>query len=65
VQKAVEKVVLDSIAIHPEAAFPLVARVLGFSRVTEEMRNDLLQVIEQSVQAGIVDLDGALLKAGS
>lgn len=65
VQKAVEKVVRDAVAIHPEAAFPLVARVLGFSRVTEEMRQDLLQVIEHCVQAGVVEQEGALLKAGS
>jgi very-short-patch-repair endonuclease/DNA polymerase III delta prime subunit len=63
IQKAVEKVVRDSVAIHPEAAFPLVARLLGFSRVTEDMRNDLLQVIEQTVQSTTVIKDGELLKA--
>jgi very-short-patch-repair endonuclease len=65
VQRAVEKVVRDSVAIHPEAAFPLVARVLGFSRVTEEMRQDLLQIIERSVRAGVVEQEGELLKVGS
>ncbi|HEY1112990.1 MAG TPA: DUF3320 domain-containing protein [Chitinophagaceae bacterium] len=63
IQKAVEKVVRDSVAIHPEAAFPLVARLLGFSRVTEEMRNDLLEVIGQSIQSAVVVKDGELLKA--
>ena len=65
IQKAVEKVVRDSVAIHPEAAFPLVARLLGFSRVTEDMRNDLLANIEQTIQSAAVVKDGELLKTAN
>ena len=63
IEQAVVKVVQDSVAIHPEAAFPLVAKLLGFSRVTEEMRNELLGAIEGSIVKGLVQKDGELLRA--
>jgi hypothetical protein len=56
------KVVQDSVAIHPEAAFPLVAKLLGFSRVTEDMRNELLGAIAGSVRKGLVQQEGELLR---
>lgn len=37
---AVKKVVESSIAIQPDAAVPFLAKLFGFSRVTEEMRKD-------------------------
>lgn len=60
---AVKKVVESSIAIQPEAAVPFVAKLFGFSRVTEEMRKDLLKVIELSVEKGMVVREGELLKS--
>ncbi|WP_132054534.1 DUF3320 domain-containing protein [Pseudocnuella soli] len=55
------KVVGDAVAIDPEAAFPLVAKALGFSRVTEEMRQDILKVIPSLVQADILLQEGAVI----
>jgi hypothetical protein len=62
IEQAVVKVVQDSVAIHPEAAFPLVAKLLGFSRVTEDMRNELLGAIAGSVRKGLVQQEGELLR---
>jgi len=60
---AVKKVVESSIAIQPDAAVPFVAKLFGFSRVTEEMRKDLLKVIELSVEKGMVVKEVELLKS--
>jgi hypothetical protein len=51
---AVVKVVSDAVAIQPEPAVPFVARVLGFGRVTEEMRSSILDIIETCVANGLV-----------
>ncbi len=63
ISAVVQKVVRDAIAIHPEAAFPLVARLLGFSRVTEDMRQDILQIVQAAINQGLLLQDGELLKA--
>ena len=57
----IEKVVRNAVAIHPEAAFPYVARLLGFTRVTEDMRGEILAHIEKAVQCGIIQQEGGLL----
>ncbi|MEX2592624.1 MAG: DUF3320 domain-containing protein [Anditalea sp.] len=62
INKAIKKVVESSIAIQPDAAAPLIAKIFGFSRVTEEMRKFLLESIEASVSEGIVGKDGEFLK---
>lgn len=60
--QAVQKVVRESVAIQPEVAAPLIARLFGFSRVTEEIKNELLLVLEQNVAMGKIRKDGELLK---
>jgi very-short-patch-repair endonuclease len=59
---AVEKVVKAAVAIQREEAVPLIARLLGFSRVTEDMKQELLQAVEQSIQEGVIMLDGDWLR---
>ncbi|WP_143307389.1 DUF3320 domain-containing protein [Chitinophaga vietnamensis] len=59
---ALEKVVKDAVAIQPEAAVPFIARMFGFSRVTEEMKTELLKAIDINVENKIVQRDGELLK---
>jgi hypothetical protein len=61
-QLAVEKVILDAVAISPEAAVPFVVRMFGITRITEDMRNELLQIIEEMVTKKAVLKDGELLK---
>jgi very-short-patch-repair endonuclease len=61
-QLAVEKVILDAVAISPEAAVPFVARMFGITRITEDMRNELLQIIEEMVTKKAILKDGELLK---
>lgn len=55
------KVVRNAIAIHPEAAFPYIARLLGFARVTEEMRNEILTHINTALEQKLIVQDGELL----
>jgi very-short-patch-repair endonuclease len=59
---AIQQIVGSSIAIQPEAAVPFVAKMFGFGRVTEDLRNDLLTIIQQSVDKGFVKKEGGLLK---
>ncbi len=56
-------IVEDAIAILPDAAATLTAKTLGFSRVTEEIRKEILDVITKAVAQELVRLDGGLLKA--
>ena len=58
----VEKVVRDAIAISPEAAVAYVARLFGFTRVTEEMREDILRVIHESLSRQQLQREGEMLK---
>jgi very-short-patch-repair endonuclease len=59
---AVEKVVRESVAILPEDAVTFVARLFGFSRVTEDMKEDILQVIQKSIDQQIIRQEGDFLK---
>jgi very-short-patch-repair endonuclease len=60
--QAIMKVVREAIAIQPEVAVPIIARLFGFSRVTEEMKKDLLIALEENVSKGMISKDGELLK---
>jgi hypothetical protein len=60
--QAIMKVVREAIAIQPEVAVPIIARLFGFSRVTEEMKKDLLVALEENVSKGMISKDGELLK---
>ncbi|MEA5405465.1 DUF3320 domain-containing protein [Arcicella sp. DC2W] len=59
---AIKKVVVNSIAIQPDNAVPLIAKLFGFGRVTEEMRKLLLNAIDFAVLSGVVSKEGDLLK---
>lgn len=59
---AISRAVSDSVAIQPESLIPIVARLLGFSRVTEEIRKYILEAVEFSKESGEVYQDGQFLK---
>nr|WP_294785813.1 DUF3320 domain-containing protein [uncultured Flavobacterium sp.] len=59
---AIIKVVESSIAIQPDNAVILIAKLFGFARVTEDMRNHILQSIKKTVKSEIVKKDGEFLK---
>ncbi|WP_163399678.1 DUF3320 domain-containing protein [Flavobacterium fluviatile] len=59
---AIIKVVESSIAIQPDNAVILIAKLFGFARVTEDMRNHILQSIKKAVKFEIVKKDGDFLK---
>ncbi|HEV7331535.1 MAG TPA: DUF3320 domain-containing protein [Flavisolibacter sp.] len=61
---AIEKVVSDAVAVQPEAAVNLVAKLFGFSRVTEETRQEVMEVIRRAIDAQKILLEGGLLKMG-
>ena len=61
---AIEKVVSDAVAVQPEAAVNLVAKLFGFSRVTEETRQELMEAISRAVNTRKIVLEGGLLKMG-
>lgn len=61
IQQAICKVVETSLAIQPEAAVPFVAKMFGFSRVTEDMRKHILDEINVCLKNGkIVEASGFL-----
>lgn len=59
---AITKVVADSVAIQPDHAVLPVARLLGFSRVTEEIKKYILETLEYTKENGNVFQDGPFLK---
>ena len=59
---ALIKIVEESIAIQPDNAVPLIAKVFGYARVTEDMKSHLLKVIEEAVKKEVVIKDGGFLK---
>jgi hypothetical protein len=59
---AVEKVVRDSIAIQPVAAVPFIARLFGFSRVTEDMKDEILTAVKKCLSEKTIQKEGDLLK---
>ncbi|WP_240410042.1 DUF3320 domain-containing protein [Flavisolibacter nicotianae] len=58
----VEKVVRESIAIQPEAAVAYIARLFGFTRITEEIRDEILACIEQNLTQKRLQKENGLLK---
>jgi very-short-patch-repair endonuclease len=59
---AIQKVVEEAIGIHPEAAVPFIAKLLGFSRVTEDLKNDIMHAIDLSLEKKSIVKDGEFLK---
>ncbi|WP_212005788.1 DUF3320 domain-containing protein [Chitinophaga sp. HK235] len=59
---ALEKVVKDAIAIQREEAVPFIAKMFGYSRVTEEMKEEILKAIDVNIANNVVQQEGDLLK---
>jgi len=59
---AIQQIVTGAIAITEEAAIPLVARELGFSRVTDEMKQSLSEAIGKTIQLGMITHEGLNLR---
>ncbi|MGY4535792.1 hypothetical protein ACVW0P_000186 [Mucilaginibacter sp. UYNi724] len=64
IYEAIRQVVGSAIAITEQEAIPLVAKMLGFSRVTDEMRQQLSEAIGKTIQADILTFEGINLKIG-
>jgi hypothetical protein len=62
VHEAIRLVVGGAISITEEETIPLVAKLLGFSRVTDEMRQQLSEAVGKTIQTGIVTFEGINLK---
>ncbi|MEH6305430.1 DUF3320 domain-containing protein [Olivibacter sp. CPCC 100613] len=54
-----------SIAILPEALFPLVSKAFGFGRLTEEVRQEIANAVSVLIVQGKVKREGDLLKPAS
>jgi hypothetical protein len=61
-QVVIEKVVSDAIAITMAAAIPIIARTLGFARVTEDLKTDLQEAVEKAIADGVIYQDDEWLK---
>lgn len=59
---AVRKVVENAIAIQPDSAIPLIAKLFGFGRVTEDVRKAILSTIDNAIAIGTITNDGDILK---
>jgi len=59
---AIAKVVENSIAIQPESAVPLISKIFGYSRVTEDMRASILESIKYAIESEKITKDGDFLK---
>ena len=55
---AISQVVKRAIAIGEEEAIPLIAKMLGFARVTDEMRQELSEAIGKTIQSGMISFKG-------
>ncbi|ASZ10360.1 DUF3320 domain-containing protein [Chitinophaga pendula] len=61
-QLAILQVVTAAIAITAEDAVPLIAKLFGFTRVTEEMKLTILEHLQKAVDQQVVIEDGEWLK---
>jgi hypothetical protein len=62
IQEAIRQVVGDSIMISEQELVPLVARLLGFSRVTDEMKQQLSEAVGKAIQSDMITFEGVNLK---
>ena len=62
IYEAIRQVVGSAIAITEQEAIPLVAKMLGFSRMTDEMRQQLSEAIGKTIQEGVLTFEGINLK---
>lgn len=63
VAEAVVQVVSGAISITEQEAIPLVGKLLGFSRITDEIRQQLSAAIGKAIQTGLITFEGVNLKA--
>jgi superfamily I DNA and/or RNA helicase len=63
ITEAILQVIGGAISITEQEAIPLVAKLLGFSRVTDEMRQQLSEAIGKTIQTGLITFEGVNLKA--
>lgn len=59
---AIEKVVKDSIAINEDDLASLVARIFGFNRVTEDMKEEILNVLGEMIKQKVLRKENELIK---
>ena len=59
---AIEKVVRDSIAIQEGDAAILVGKIFGFNRITEEMKNEILNVLDKMIKQNLLKKEADLIK---
>ncbi|UOE50828.1 DUF3320 domain-containing protein [Mucilaginibacter sp. SMC90] len=62
IYEAIRQVVEDAIMITEQEAIPLIAKLLGFLRVTDEIRQQLSEAIGKTIQDGILTFEGINLK---
>jgi hypothetical protein len=60
---AIQQSVANAIAITEDDLIPIVAKQLGFSRVTDEIRQTLSEAIGKTIQLGMITHEGLNLKA--
>jgi very-short-patch-repair endonuclease len=59
--QAIHRVTESAMAIHPDSAVPLVTKMFGFSRVTEEIRREILEKIDYAISQGMIRNEGGHL----
>ncbi|BFO67393.1 hypothetical protein KCF3NO3_33760 [Chryseobacterium sp. KCF3-3] len=61
----IQKVISDSIAIQPKELVPLVSKLFGFSRVTDDIKKRVFEAVEYSLQKKHIYKDGQFLKSNA
>src|SRR6266487_3361569 len=59
---AIERAVQDSIAIQQEDAAILVGKMFGFNRVTEDMKAEILSVLQKMIKQKVLRKEGELIR---
>jgi very-short-patch-repair endonuclease/DNA polymerase III delta prime subunit len=59
---AIERVVLYSIAIQQEDAAVLVGKMFGFNRVTEDMKGEIINVLQKMILQNLLKQENDLIK---
>lgn len=60
---AIQQSVMGAVAITEDDLIPVVAKKLGFSRVTDEIRQTLSEAVGKTIQLGLITHEGLNLKA--
>lgn len=62
IQDAIRQVVEGAISITEQETLPLIAKLLGFSRVTDEMKQQLSAAVGKAIQNNVITFEGMNLK---